>query len=66
MSKSNKGKFYVFKRNKQSTMINPCNPVILRHWRANIHVQLVCNAEGVAYYVCSYLCKSEPDDLRSA
>lgn len=66
MSKSNKGKFYVLKRNKQSTMINPYNPVILRHWRANIDVQLVCNAEGVAYYVCSYLCKSEPEDLRSA
>lgn len=47
-------------------MINPYNPVILRHWRANIDVQLVCNAEGVAYYVCSYLCKSEPEDLRSA
>lgn len=33
MSKSNKVKFYVLKRNKQSTMINPYNPVIIRHRR---------------------------------
>ena len=66
MSKSNRGKFYVLKRTRNSTMINAYNPVILRHWRANMDVQLVCNAEGVAYYVCSYLCKSEPDDLRCA
>lgn len=66
MSSSNKGKFYVLQRNENSSYINPYNPVVLRHWRANMDVQLVCNAEGVAYYVCSYLCKSEPDDLRCA
>ena len=29
-------------------------------------IQLVNNAEGVAYYVCSYMCKSEPDELKQA
>lgn len=47
-------------------MINPYNPVLIRHRRANIYVQLVCNAEGVIYYVFSYMCKSEPENLTSA
>lgn len=29
-------------------------------------IQVIQNAEGAAYYVCSYLCKSEPDDLKNA
>ena len=29
-------------------------------------IQLVNCAESVAYYVCAYLCKSEPDDLKQA
>lgn len=29
-------------------------------------IQIIKNAEGAAYYVCSYLCKSEPDDLKNA
>lgn len=45
-------------------MINAFNPVVLRHWRANMDIQLICNAEGAAYYVCSYICKSEPDELK--
>lgn len=64
ISSSNKVKFYVLKRTKQSTMINPYNPVLLRHRRTNIDVQLVCNAEGVIYYVFNYFCKSEPENLR--
>ena len=47
-------------------MINPYNSCILRHWRANMDIQLICNAEGAAYYVCSYICKSEPDELKNA
>lgn len=47
-------------------MINSFNSIILRHWRANMDIQVICNAEGAAYYVCSYICKSEPDELKSA
>ena len=29
-------------------------------------IQLVNDAQSVAYYICSYICKSEPDELRNA
>ena len=29
-------------------------------------IQLINNADGAAYYVCHYLCKSEPDELKGA
>lgn len=62
----NKGRFYVTARNEQSRFVNDYDPVILSHWRANMDIQYVQNAEGAAYYVCSYLCKSVPDDLKNA
>lgn len=67
-SERNKGNFYESKRSEKDSMINPYNLCILRHWRANmdIHVQLICNAEGAAYYVCSYICKSESDEMKNA
>lgn len=65
-SEQNKGKFYETKRGEKDSMINPYNSCILRHWRANMDIQLICNAEGAAYYVCSYICKSEPDELKNA
>ena len=27
-------------------------------------IQLVCSANGLAYYVCSYIAKAERDDLK--
>lgn len=65
-SHRNKGKFYETKKNSNECMINSYNSIILRHWRANMDIQVICNAEGAAYYVCSYICKSEPDELKSA
>lgn len=62
----NKGKYYETARSSDATFINAYNPEILRHWRANMDIQLVNNAEGVAYYVCAYMCKSEPDELKTA
>ena len=62
----NKGKFYETKRNNDSLFVNAYNPTILRHWRANMDIQVINNAEGAAYYVCHYLCKSEPDELKCA
>lgn len=59
-----KANFYETKRNQES--INDYNKVLLRNWRANMDIQIIKNAKGAAYYVCSYLCKSEPDDLKNA
>lgn len=61
-----KGKFYQTKRSAQAQYVNAYNSEVLRHWRANMDIQVICNAEGAAYYVCSYICKSEPDDLKNA
>ena len=61
-----RGKFYATKRSANAGFINAYNPVILRHFRFNMDIQLVNNAESVAYYICAYICKSEPDELRNA
>ena len=61
-----KGSFYELKRNNDSTLINNYNSHILRHFRSNMDIQFVHNAESVAYYVCSYVCKNEPDELKMA
>lgn len=66
LSAKSKGRFYVTKRNSDSLFINDYNPVVLRHWRATMDIQVIQNAEVAAYYVCSYLCKSERDDLKNA
>ena len=58
-------KCYDTRRSSNSQFVNPFNPTILKHWRANMDIQLISNAEGAAYYVCAYLCKSEPDELRT-
>lgn len=47
--------------NHQTISMHIPNAVILHHWRANMDIQVITNAEGAAYDVCSYLCKSEPD-----
>lgn len=51
LSKRKKGKFYVTRRGEQDIMINSYNPVLLRHWRANMDIQVISNGEGAAYYV---------------
>lgn len=61
-----KGSSYQCKRTEQSIFINNYNPTILRHWRANMDIQLINNAEGAAWYVCNYICTSEPDSLKLA
>lgn len=46
-------------------MINLYNFDILRYWRVNMDIQMICNVEGVVYYVCSYICKLELDELKN-
>lgn len=57
-------KFYETERKEGDAFINAYNPTILRFWKANMDIQLVGSAESAAYYVCAYLCKSEPEDLK--
>ena len=40
--------------------------IILTHWQPNMDIQVIGNAQSAAYYVCAYLCKSEPEDLKQA
>ena len=40
------------------------DPYLLKCLRVNMDIQLVSSANGLAYYVCSYIAKLEPDDLR--
>ena len=58
-----KDKPYETKRTEKDCYINAFNPVILDFWHANMDIQMVGTAESAAFYVCAYLCKSEPDDL---
>jgi hypothetical protein len=61
-----RGQYYEVKRTLADSYINSYNPALLRHFRSNMDIQIVNNAESVAYYICSYICKSEPDDLKLA
>ena len=61
-----KGRIYETKRDADSAFINAYNPTILRHFRSNMDIQCVNNAERVAYYICAYICKNEQDELRNA
>ena len=57
---------YTTKRNTESSMVNAFNSLILRHSRSNMNVSYVYNAESLAFYVCYYVLKAEPDELRTA
>ena len=61
-----RGRYYETIRDTHSAYINPYNPTILKHWRANMDIQVINHAESVAYYICAYICKSEPDELKTA
>ena len=59
-------RMYETHRDADSVNINAFNPTILRHFRSNMDIQFVNNAESIAYYICAYICKHEPDELRNA
>ena len=60
----NKARFYVLRRAQGAEMINPYNPSLLRAWGANMDIQMVGSVYGAAEYVCHYMCKDEPQQLR--
>lgn len=47
-------------------MVNPYNLVILRHWKANMDIQMIGGPYGIACYICSNICKAELNNLRNA
>ncbi len=65
-SKANRGKMYVIKRKENARMVNAYNPTILRNWQANMDISYIHNADSLAYYVCKYVCKAEPEELKNA
>ena len=60
----NKACFYILKREIGAEMINPYNPDLLKAWRANMDIQVVGNVYGAAKYVCHYMCKDEPEQIK--
>ena len=60
----NEARFYILKRDKGTEYINPYNPDLLRAWQANMDIQMVGSVYGAAKYVCHYMCKDEPQELK--
>ena len=60
----NKARFYILKRDKGAEYINPYNPDLLRAWQANMDIQMVGSVYGAANYVCHYMCKDKPQELK--
>ena len=58
--------FYVTKRTEADVYVNAYNPQLLKLWKANSDIQMVGSKYGAAYYVCMYISKSEPANLREA
>ena len=57
--------FYRTKRSANAGYINAYNPIITRHWRGNTDIKLINGAHGIAMYVCYYLNKAEPEELKN-
>ena len=62
----NKSRFYVLKRSEGEENCNPYNTHLLKAWKANMDIQLIGSVYGTAAYVCSYMCKSESEEVRKA
>ena len=60
----NKSRFYVLKRSAGEENCNPYYTHLLKAWKANMDVQLIGSVYGTAAYVCSYMCKSESEEVR--
>ena len=46
--------------------INAYNADLLLFWKANIDVQIVDDYYSLCSYICTYVCKGEPDALRKS
>uniref|UniRef100_A0A1X7V146 Uncharacterized protein n=1 Tax=Amphimedon queenslandica TaxID=400682 RepID=A0A1X7V146_AMPQE len=45
-------------------MINPYYPDLLKAWKANMDIQVIGNVNGAAKYICHYMCKDEPEQIK--
>jgi DNA replication protein DnaC len=57
-------RFYVLRRGEHDKWINPYNKDVLMAWQANMDIQIVGSKYAAAVYVCTYVCKHEPDMIR--
>lgn len=55
----------VLQRGPDDLCTVPHNPAILCRWAANMDVQLISSVYGAAQYLCSYLTKGEPEEMRA-
>ena len=62
----NKARFYILKREQGDEYINPYNPHIPRAWDANMLLQMVGSIYTAAQYICHYMRKGEPKELKTA
>uniref|UniRef100_A0A1X7TKF8 Helitron helicase-like domain-containing protein n=1 Tax=Amphimedon queenslandica TaxID=400682 RepID=A0A1X7TKF8_AMPQE len=60
----NKARFYILKREVGAEMIHPFNPDLPKVLRANMGIQVVGNVYGAAKYVCHYMCKDKPEQIK--
>ena len=63
---STTGRFYKLARSVDSLWVNPYNVSILQAWGANMDIQVVGCKYAAASYVCTYVCKNEPESLKKA
>ena len=63
---STTGRFYELQRDALSQWVNPYNEHILKTWFANMDIQIVGSKYAAAAYICTYVCKNEPNSLKSA
>ena len=63
-SMTRNAQFYETQRSSSDQRINAYNVDLLKHWQANIDIQMVGSKYGAAYYVCMYVSKAEPHALK--
>jgi hypothetical protein len=61
----NKGRFVLLKRTKQEVYINNYHPVLLKILKCNMDLQVVTDANAVAYYIAKYISKAEPTNIQA-
>ena len=62
----NKSRFYVLQRSAGEENCNPYDTHLLKVWKADMDIQLIGPVYGTDAYVCSYMCKSESEEVRKA
>ncbi|XP_062577044.1 uncharacterized protein LOC134238944 [Saccostrea cucullata] len=56
--------FYETKRSENDIWVNAYNPEILKIFQSNMDIQLIGSKYGAAAYICAYISKAEPMNLK--